>query len=69
MIDFKNQTVGVFQPKPIVKWVVVYTTPMGSVETIAKAIEVCEKNDMDPNLCIKPVACAIAEDGSYEVIL
>jgi hypothetical protein len=70
MIDFKNQTVTGYgsAPVPITKWEVGFMTPGGVCEHLEDAVTWCQKNDMLPQLCIKPVAIATGEGGIYEAV-
>lgn len=71
MIDYKGNTVSPEWPteRPeavIVRWDTMFITPVGVMD-LESAIKFCESHDMDPNLCIKAVSVAVAEDGYKEV--
>ena len=68
MIHFEDRMVdfGHTRPKPIVAWAVWFETPFGLCSTLDLAVERCKSCDIDPELCIIPVAVAQTQD-SYEV--
>lgn len=53
---------------PVIRWEVWFQTPMGVTDDLAIAVGMCTDNDMPAQLVIRPVAVAIAEDETYEVI-
>jgi hypothetical protein len=53
---------------PIVMWRVWFRTFKGLTEDIDIARQICEENDFDPELNIKPVAVAIDIKGRSEII-
>ena len=52
----------------IMKWDVWFVTPFGLATSLDQAVARCIESDLDPEMCIKPVPVALAEDGSYELV-
>ena len=67
MIIISENSAGV-NNQPIKAWVVYFRSPFGISRTINEAIDICKKNEFNPDLCIIPVPVAIT-DTSYEVFI
>lgn len=62
MIDLKSQMIRQFgRDEPILRWQVVFQTPMGWFEKLSDANEACAAVDLNPQLCVVPVVMAISE--------
>lgn len=69
MIDFeKNEITLKDKSHTDLEWVVWFLVPQGLCTTLAEALESVKELDMTQHL-IRPVAVAIAADGTYEVSL
>ena len=53
---------------PIVRWAVLFQTPVGLFENLEKANERLTELDLDPILNIRPVSAIFNETGYYEVV-
>ncbi len=68
MISFKEALLIREEIKePIRKWTVWFRTPWGLCGTLKGAVEVCVKNDYDPELAIIPVPVAVS-GSTHEVV-
>jgi hypothetical protein len=55
------------EPASLTVW---FTSPVGTFETYQEAATACERCDMLPELCIRPVPVMVGQNpGVYEVLL
>lgn len=62
MIDLEHKMIRQQDKvEPILDWRVVFQTPVGWFEKLDDACLACSELDLDPTLCVVPVAMAISE--------
>lgn len=62
MIDLKYQMIRQLgHDEPILRWQVVFQTPMGWFEKLDDANTACAAVDLSPQLCVVPVVMAISQ--------
>lgn len=62
MIDVESKQI-LFGDKEerILKWEVVFQTPLGVCATLHDAVEACRKHDINPHMAIVPLPVAISQ--------
>lgn len=68
MIDLIQNTAGTKQ-QPIVRWTVVFVVaPLGVFLDREEAVKKCQEIDLNPLICVIPVAAAITNDDQMELV-